>query len=261
MVDERKVRLMTRLSIYEKHEKNRNLVLSRYYKSDYVRFNVLKTWVAATVAFWAVVGLCATMSFDDILAELNNIDYFDIMYKFLAAYVVCCAVLMFFANLVYKYRYSKAKPGLVKYNSMLKDLIELQGGPIHRSRMVANSEAKTAPERANVRATATKPNSQNTQNRVNRSEVVKRRMEQEEKSREQQIIENVKQRNERIAAKNQAELQRQQQIMMEKQRIQQRRQQLEQEQMEKLRNERTQQAARENHVYRGTNDANERKER
>ena len=43
MVDEKKTILMTKLAIFEKHEKNKSLVVSKYYRSDYVRYNVLKT--------------------------------------------------------------------------------------------------------------------------------------------------------------------------------------------------------------------------
>ncbi len=254
MVDERKVSLMTKLSIYEKHEKHRSLVLSRYFKSDYVRFNVLKTWIATTVAYCAVVGAYVMMSFDDILAELNTLDYFDVMYKFLGYYVVCCAVMFMFSSLVYKFRYSKAKPGLIRYNSNLKDLIELQGGPMRRGRMVRNSalntEIPTDKQEANNSVSKGKT-------RVNRSEIVKRRMEEEEQIKNQQIIENVKQRNARIAARNEAELARQHEIQQEKQRIQQRRKQMEQQQLEQLRNQRMNNN-RENHTYNG-NDADNRK--
>ena len=49
MVDEKKTILMTKLAIFEKHEKNKSLVVSKYYRSDYVRYNVLKKWVGLTI--------------------------------------------------------------------------------------------------------------------------------------------------------------------------------------------------------------------
>lgn len=248
MIDERRVGLMTKLSIYEKHEKNKSLVLSRYFRNDYVRYSVLKTLIATTVAYWTVVAAYVMMSFDDILAELNNIDYFDVMYKFLGYYVVCCLVLFVLSSLVYKYRYSKAKPGLIRYNSMLKELIEAEGGPMRKSKMVAASDMKVVAERK--KETDLTGAKQNPSNRVNRSEIVKRRIEEEEKIREQQIIENVRKRNERIAAKNDEELRKQQALLQEKKRIQQRRQQLEKEQMDRIKSEHMN-LARVNHTYTG----------
>lgn len=246
MVDERKVGLMTKLSIYEKKQKNRDLVLSRYFQSDYVRYNVLKAWVAVTIAYWSVVGAFALISFDDILAQLNNIDYFDVMYKYLGYYVACCLILCIFTGFIYKYRYIKAKPGLIKYNSMLKDLIEAEGGPARKAKVVKNSgismAANSTANEANNKASAT-----DNRTRVNRSEIVKRRQAEEEIARERQIIDNVKQRNERIAARKEAEEKRQQEYQQEIMR----RKQLEREHMEKLRMENMQ-----NDVYAGQQDVN-----
>lgn len=251
MVEESKVKLMTKLAIYEKHEKSRNLILSRYYKSDYVRLNVLKTWIASTVVYWTVVASYVTMTFDDILAKINDMDYFAVMYKLLGGYVIFCLVYFVFAYLVYSYRYSKAKPGLIKYNSNLKDLIELQGGPIHRSRMVANSQVRETKSEAGQAGT-TVP----TRNRVNRSQIVQQRQNEQDKIREQQIIENSKRLNAKAAAKNEERLKKEQQALAERQRIQQYRQQKEREQMERIRNANTQQANRVNHTYQGMGNPN-----
>ena len=245
MVEENKVRLMTRLEIYEKHEKNRDLVKSRYYKSDYVRLNVLKTWVAATVVYWTIVGAYVFMEFDKLLAKINEVDYFDVMYKLLGGYVMVCLVYFFFSNILYKYRYNKAKPGLIKYNSTLKDLIELQGGPMHRAKVVVKNDVKAAQD---IPISQENPKA-NTAQRVNRSAILKQRQEQAEKLREQQIIENVKQRNARIAAQQEAKKKLEQQKAEERARMQ--KQILEREQMTRLRGQQSSQIRRENYTYTG----------
>ncbi|MBE5944703.1 MAG: hypothetical protein E7258_07260 [Lachnospiraceae bacterium] len=251
MVDESKVRLMTKLEIYEKHEKSRNLILSRYYKSDYVRLNVLKTWIASTVVYWTIIAIYVMMTFDDILAEINDMDYFGVMYKLLGGYVIYCVIYFVFAQLLYSYRYSKAKPGLIKYNSNLKDLIELQGGPIHRTRMVTNSDVKQAREGQRPNEKSVPP-----KNRVNRSQIVQQRQAQQDKVREQQIIENAKRLNERAAMRNEEKTRQEQEILAERQRIQQRRMQLEREQMERIRQTNMQQMNRVNHTYQGMSNPN-----
>ena len=90
MINEKKVGLMTKISIYEKKEENRELVISKYYKTDYVRYNVLKQLVASTVFYWGAVACYIFMKFEDMLAKINQIDYFDLMYKLLGGYVVFC---------------------------------------------------------------------------------------------------------------------------------------------------------------------------
>lgn len=251
VVDEKKVGLMTKVAIYEKHEKHRNLVMSRYYQTDYVRYNVLKTWVAATVAYWTIVGSYVFMKFDELLAKVNDIDYFDLMYKILGAYAVFCIIYFLFSSMVYHYRYIKSKPGLVEYNSNLRDLIELEGGPMHHGKLAESARVSTGGHgNPAKKQTAEGGTSQkNTSTRVNRSEIVKQRIQEEERRKEAEILENVKLRNARIAAQNEEKLRQQRQAEEDRRRIQERRRQLEQEQMEKIRNERVQQMQRENHAY------------
>ena len=50
MLNNRKVRIMTQLAIYEKGEGKKDFKLSKFYKTDYARFNVLKTALMVTLS-------------------------------------------------------------------------------------------------------------------------------------------------------------------------------------------------------------------
>ncbi|MBQ8318112.1 MAG: hypothetical protein IJX85_07215 [Lachnospiraceae bacterium] len=199
MIDENKVALMTKIAIYEKKEGSRNLMLSKYYKSDYVRFNVLKTMVAATVAFWTIVGAYVFIKFDDLLAKVSEVDYFDVMYKVLGAYVFFLVAYFFFAQIVYSFRYSMAKPGLIAYNVNLKRLIEAYGGKRKKKKTKVNTkmlgavvedeiEFEEAPQPAN-------------KIKLKRTDMISKKKQQEEEERNQQIIENAQRRKEWLARK------------------------------------------------------------
>ena len=202
MIDENKVRLMTKIAIYEKKEENRNLLISKYYKSDYVRYNVLKTLIAVTVAFWAIIGAYAFLKFDDLLAKVSEVDYFDVMYKLLGAYVFVCLGFFFFAQIVYSYRYSMAKPGLIKYNVNLKKLIEYYGGKKKKKKKkkapgkvvgrVVDDELEFEFEEA--------PQSNNNL-KIKKTDMISKRKQIEEDERNQQIIENAQRRKEWLARK------------------------------------------------------------
>ena len=56
MVNEEKVRLMTRLAMYEQSTGKEDLEKGRYFKSDYVKYNCLKTLVSTTILFVIVVA-------------------------------------------------------------------------------------------------------------------------------------------------------------------------------------------------------------
>lgn len=226
MVDEKKVKLMTRLAIYEKKEKNDGLVMSRFFERDYVRFNVLKTLVAATIVYWAVVGAYVFVSFEVILNSINNMDYFGVMYRILGWYVMFCFVYFVFAYLVYSYRYGKKRKGLTQYNSDLRDLIEISGGPMHHGKMIRNSNIGVIRETDKNK----KMSPDRSRNVVNKTEMVNNRLKREEEEKNRQIIENARRLEEK--RKNARALQEQKQRQSEQNRleIRQKRMALEEEQ-------------------------------
>lgn len=226
MVDEKKVKLMTRLAIYEKKEKNDGLVMSRFFERDYVRFNVLKTLVAATIVYWAVVGAYVFVSFEVILNSINNMDYFGVMYRILGWYVMFCFVYFVFAYLVYSYRYGKKRKGLTQYNSDLRDLIEISGGPMHHGKMIRNSNIGVIRETDKNK----KMSPDRSRNVVNKTEMVNNRLKREEEEKNRQIIENARRLEEK--RKNARALQEQKKRQSEQNRleIRQKRMALEEEQ-------------------------------
>lgn len=245
MVDEKKTILMTKLAIFEKQEKSKSLVVSKYYRNDYVRYNVLKTWVAVTILYWCLIAGYVFMQFDVILSKLNDLDYFAIVYKMLGGYAAVCLIYFLFSYLLYNYRYKKAKKGLVEYNVNLKKLIHADDEPVAPKRVLDGNRTTD-----DMTAARTPASPQQKRANVSRSAMVKRQLEVEQERKNQEIIENVKKRNERVSAKQEEELRRQRQMEEERRRIRERRERLEREQLEKLRQERLQQSMyRENHEY------------
>lgn len=125
MLDEEKIKLMTKISIYEKQEEFEGLNLSNYYKEDYVKYGCLRTLVATTIMYWLCVAAYIFLYFEKILVDLNQVDYFKLIYGLMLGYVVVMALFYIYAFIVYNYKYSKARPGLIKYNKMLRKLIKL----------------------------------------------------------------------------------------------------------------------------------------
>lgn len=252
MVDEKKVKLMTKLAIYEQKEQHRAVPMSKFYKSDYVRYNVLKTWVAATVVYWSVFAVYIYMNFENVLIKINEIDYFKVIYNLLGGYVAFCLIYYLFASFVYNYRYSKCRRGLAKYNGNLKKLIAYEKGEPEDGivgEVINEDEDFLVDDSETERKELINQARQSSRVRVSRSELIKQAEAEKQKAKEQEIIENVRRRNERISMQNEAILNRQKQAELDKKRIQERRKQLEQQQLEKLRQERMQQMARQNHYY------------
>lgn len=258
MLDEKKIRLMTRLSIFEKHEKNRSLVYSRYFQSDYVRYNVLKTVVSATVVYWAIIAYYVFLNFEDVLAKFSEVDYFEIMYSLLGKYVLFCFIYAVIATLVYNFRYSRAKDGLIQYNSDLRDLIELEGGPKHHVKPRVVKRGKVMEDTAvdmnqghasktagADRSVATQTAAGEQRGHISRADMVKQMQLEQDKAKQDEIRQNAA----RLAEQARQKELRERQAAADRQRIQERRKQLEREQLERLRREQAQNMSRENHTY------------
>ena len=124
MLDEEKIKLMTKITIYEKNEDTADLTMSRYYKEDYVKYHCLKTLVSVTICYWLVFALYILINFEEVLNTLNTMDYFKVISRLMFGYVIAMGVFYLYAFIVYNFKYSKAKKGLVEYNSNLKKLIK-----------------------------------------------------------------------------------------------------------------------------------------
>lgn len=124
MVREENVKLMSKIAIYEKHKGKQEIALSGYYKSDYVRMNVLKTMVSATVTFLTVAVVIVLYQLDYILANIFKLDYERLGMGILLIYIVWLLIYWLVARILYAWRYEKARPNIIDYNHNLKKLQE-----------------------------------------------------------------------------------------------------------------------------------------
>ncbi len=124
MVDNEKVRIMTRIAIYEKNNEHEGLALAKFFREDYIKYNLLKTLVTSTFCFWTFVAVSVLVDFEKYLSEFGSSNYFKVVSKLMRDYCIFLLIFEIVAFVAYSYRYFKAKPGLVEYNGNLRRLIE-----------------------------------------------------------------------------------------------------------------------------------------
>lgn len=125
MVNEEKVKLMTKLAIYESTKGKKQLNISKYYKRDYVRYNMFKTAVAATIAFMLLLAIYVMLHMEELLLALNDMDILQEAEKLGIFYLIYLIVYMVIARLVYAKKYENIKPNVIQYNHNLKKLKEM----------------------------------------------------------------------------------------------------------------------------------------
>mgnify|MGYP006976632648 CR=1 FL=1 len=76
MLNESKIRLMTKLTLSEEHQEKEGGKADSYYKADYIHLKVLTTIICVTVAFLLIFFLVACYHMEDLLEELG-LDMYD----------------------------------------------------------------------------------------------------------------------------------------------------------------------------------------
>ncbi|MBO4780954.1 MAG: hypothetical protein J5522_01035 [Lachnospiraceae bacterium] len=122
MLNERKIRLMTQLAIYEKKEGKEDVKLSKFYKSDYARFQAWKTGIAVTVAYLLLVAVAVIYKLEYLIENAFNIDYALLGKKILGLYIIVLATYVIVAMLGYSLKYAASRKKLARYFRMLRKL-------------------------------------------------------------------------------------------------------------------------------------------
>lgn len=122
MVNNRKVRLMTKLAIYEKKEGKEDIKLSRYFRRDYVRLHLLYTLIAVTAGYLLVLALIGAYQMEYLIKEAVHLDYIGIGKMILGIYVILLTVYMMASMIGYSLYYDKSRKKLAKYFRMLRKL-------------------------------------------------------------------------------------------------------------------------------------------
>ncbi len=122
MLNENKVKMMTKMAIYEKNEGRKSLKTAKYYKTDFIAFGVLKSLITTTIAYVILVVMVVMCNLEDMLAQANDLDYVAMGKQMCVYYVVMLLVFSIIAGVVSAYRYEQYKKGLKKYSSRLSKL-------------------------------------------------------------------------------------------------------------------------------------------
>ncbi len=125
MIDTEKTRLMTKLAIYEKHEGREDISMARYYKSDYVRLQILKTILAVTLGYVVVLAMIAIYYSEFLLDNALILRYDLLGTKVLGYYLVILISCIALVTVGETVRYASSRKRLSKYYKALSKVRKL----------------------------------------------------------------------------------------------------------------------------------------
>ena len=72
MLNEERIKLMTRMASYEEHEGRENMAIGNYFRSDYIGLQVMKAVISATLTFAIVLGVIVFYHFETVMKEATS---------------------------------------------------------------------------------------------------------------------------------------------------------------------------------------------
>ena len=92
MLNESKVKLMTRMAMYESKQGEEDFKISSYYKKDYRSFHTIATIIWVTVGYAVAVGIGVIAFLDELMKNLNM----QFLVMLAAAVIIGYLYLLFF---------------------------------------------------------------------------------------------------------------------------------------------------------------------
>ena len=127
MVNEERVKLMTRMAAYEngEHKQNKNII--SFFKSDYISMQMIKSVIASTIAFAIVFVLYVLYDFELFMKEIYKMDMFDFAKNVIIIYLIFLGIVLVATFVVALYRYNKAIQSSKLYYSNLRRMSRIYG--------------------------------------------------------------------------------------------------------------------------------------
>jgi hypothetical protein len=122
MLNNKKIKLMTKLAIYEDKEGREDIKLSKYYKTDYVRYQVLKSVIAATIGYALILLMIFLYKSEYIIEKAVVLNYKSIGTNVLGVYIMIVTIYGLGSLVGYSMKYDASRKKLARYYKLLKQL-------------------------------------------------------------------------------------------------------------------------------------------
>ena len=123
MLNEEKVKSMTKAAAYENGPKKENLKINQYFRSDYLGLQLIKSLFAYVASFCILVAIWFMLGSEEVLLQVTRGDYLQKILKILL--IVFVAGLVLYESAIYIYysrKYRLTQGSLEGYQGYLKKI-------------------------------------------------------------------------------------------------------------------------------------------
>ena len=123
MLDEKKVKLMTRMALYEEQQGREDLKVSAYYRKDYTSLHTLATILWVTIGYVCLVVLLGISVFDKLMEKMSVGMIIVTAIAIVAAYLAIIIAYAVYTHVTCRHKEARARVKL--YNHDLARLLNL----------------------------------------------------------------------------------------------------------------------------------------
>lgn len=125
MLNEDKIRIMSRCAMYEKGQGKEDLAVNRYFQGDYIRLNTLKTLIGVTIGFLLCFGMYLVIRAEYYMENIFDMDLMAFVRNTLVYYVIVLVVFAVISIVFYGWKYADTQRRVRWYYQDLKTLAEM----------------------------------------------------------------------------------------------------------------------------------------
>lgn len=125
MLDERKVKLMTKLAMYEQTQGKEDFKISEYYRKDYAGMHIVFSIIWTTIGYACAVLLAGVAGMQALLANMSTGLIITLGIAIIAGYLVTVILFAVLTSHVYNKRHKNARQRVKRYNHELIKLLKL----------------------------------------------------------------------------------------------------------------------------------------
>ena len=122
MLNNDKIRLMTKLALYEQKEGKKNIAGGKYYRSDYVSLAMINSAIIATLAYILILGSIVLVNIETVLSVMTAFDMLELGRIVVVAYIIYMLIYLTITYIISRLRYDDIKSELKSYDNNLKEL-------------------------------------------------------------------------------------------------------------------------------------------
>lgn len=127
MLNNEKITLMTKLSLYEEKNKSSEIKTSRLFKSDYLSSKMIGSFACVTIGYILILVLIFSYLPDVMFGMLTTTGSFIVMVLILVLiYIIIMVAYLIFSYAFYSHRFKEIRGHLKEYNGDLKTLHRIQ---------------------------------------------------------------------------------------------------------------------------------------